>query len=59
MFQLNPLTGIITGVRWALIGTPTEFPWLSIGFSCLVSLIVFIIGLVLFRRAERNSVDML
>lgn len=54
---LNPMTGVIEGFRWALLGQP-----LDVGFPLLLSLalvaILFVSGLFYFRRAERIFADM-
>jgi len=54
---LNPMTGVIEGFRWALLGQP-----LDVGFPLLLSLALvatlFVSGLFYFRRAERIFADM-
>jgi lipopolysaccharide transport system permease protein len=55
-FALNPMTGVIGGFRWALLGQP--FPpggylWISIG----VVLVLLAGGLVYFKRMERVFAD--
>jgi len=54
-YAINPMAGIISGYRSALLNQP--FHWDAIGVSLLVSLIVFIVGTVFFRRVERRFAD--
>jgi lipopolysaccharide transport system permease protein len=56
LYYLNPLTGVIQGFRWAILGTPVPPAW-SLVVSTLVVLVIFIGALYIFKRAERNIVD--
>lgn len=57
-FRLNPMTGVIEGFRWALLGSGDP-P----GGAFLVSMLLVFLGLVggafVFRRTERSVVDVL
>jgi lipopolysaccharide transport system permease protein len=57
IYQLNPMSGVIQGFRWALLGgeAPQGLFFISIGivFLLLVS------GMYIFRRTERGIVDLL
>ncbi len=55
-YALNPMTGVVEGFRWALLGTQTA-PGVMLGVSTLVSLIVLVTGLFYFRRMERTFAD--
>jgi lipopolysaccharide transport system permease protein len=61
LFLLNPLTGVVEGFRWALLGTSVqhsaEFDWSMIAASTGIMLIVLITGLFYFRRMERTFAD--
>ena len=54
-FALNPMTGVIGGFRWALLGEqlPGGYMWISIA----VVVPLFISGLYYFRRMERVFAD--
>ena len=54
---LNPLTGIVEGCRWALIGTGT-LDGLALALSIGISLPVLVAGLYHFRRVERRFADL-
>lgn len=55
IYGLNPLTGIIQGFRWALLGgtPPGELMWIS----SAVMVILFVSGLYYFRRMEKTFAD--
>ena len=58
VYDLNPLVGIINGFRWAVFGT-IDFPLQSLAYSVAASVVVFIIGLVIFNRLERKFADVI
>ena len=55
VYSLNPMTGVIGGFRWALLGDqfPNGYFWISIG----VVLVLFLGGLFYFKRMERVFAD--
>ena len=55
IYNLNPMTGVIAGFRWALFGeqAPGQLLWVSV-FAVLVILVG---GLYYFRRMERIFAD--
>ncbi len=55
LFSLNPMTGVIDGFRWALLGSrfPGPYLWISIG---VVAVLLFG-GLFYFKRMERVFAD--
>ncbi len=56
IYALNPMTGVVEGFRWALLGTETA-PGPMLAVSTTISLIVLISGLFYFRRMERTFAD--
>jgi lipopolysaccharide transport system permease protein len=53
---LNPMTGIVEGYRWALLGTqPPESSHLLISISII--LLLFISGFIYFHRQEKDFAD--
>lgn len=56
LIELNPMTGIIEAFRYAFLGKG-EFDVGSIGYSVLVTLVVLMVGVVIFNKTERNFVD--
>jgi lipopolysaccharide transport system permease protein len=56
IYGLNPMTGVIQGFRWALLGgnPPDQLIWIS----AVMVLALLVSGLFYFRRMERNFADM-
>ncbi len=59
LYSINPMSGVVYGFRWALLGTPESISLVSIGISSVIALVVFISGLFFFRRMERVFADMI
>lgn len=56
LYGLNPMTGVIEGFRWALLGTARPSgPLLAISVG--VVLVLLLTGAVYFRSAERGFAD--
>lgn len=55
LYKLNPMVGIIEGYRSALFNYP--FEWSIIGWSAVVSIIVFFVGFFIFKKSERMFAD--
>jgi lipopolysaccharide transport system permease protein len=56
LVELNPLTQITEGFRKMLLDTGT-FAWTSFGYTALISMVVFLVGLVIFNRTEKQFID--
>ena len=54
---LNPMSAVVVGFRWALVGTPPP-SMLAITSSTVIALILLISGMYYFRRMERTFADM-
>jgi lipopolysaccharide transport system permease protein len=54
---LNPMTGIVEGFRFAILGSPAR--WDLILLSSAVSITLFGMGLFVFRRMERKFADLI
>ncbi len=54
--ELNPMTGIIECFRYAFLGKG-EFTIGSLLYSVIITLIVLILGIVIFNKTEKNFVD--
>jgi lipopolysaccharide transport system permease protein len=57
IFALNPMTGVIEGFRWALLGTGQP-PGISTLVSSIVAVFLLISGMFYFKRMERLFADM-
>jgi lipopolysaccharide transport system permease protein len=53
---LNPMSGVVEGFRWALLGAHTA-PGISILLSVAVALVMLVLGLFAFRRMEASFAD--
>jgi lipopolysaccharide transport system permease protein len=56
LYSLNPMTGVVEGFRWALLGTDTA-PGAMVLVSAVVAVLLLISGLYYFRRMERTFAD--
>jgi lipopolysaccharide transport system permease protein len=54
---LNPMAGMVEGIRHALLGTPVS--WALVWSSAAVSVFLFVSGLYVFRRLERTFADVI
>ena len=55
VYGLNPLTGVIQGFRWILLGTRPPHEWMIVSAGVVAILIVT--GLYYFRRMEKSFAD--
>jgi lipopolysaccharide transport system permease protein len=55
---INPMTGVVEGFRWAVLGTPTA-PWTLIAVSAASASLLLVGGLVYFDRVERRFADII
>lgn len=53
---LNPMSGVVEGFRWSLLGSHTA-PGYSILLSGAVAVCILAVGLVVFRRMEASFAD--
>ena len=58
VYAANPLSGVIEGFRWALLGAPPPSA-VQIGASVLIVIAVGQLGLHFFRRVERRLADVI
>lgn len=57
IYALNPMTGVVEGFRWALIGGPRPDELILV--SAVASVVVLLAALVYFRRVERTFADVI
>jgi lipopolysaccharide transport system permease protein len=58
VYKLNPLTGLLEGLRWSVLGTTRPSTGL-IAYSAATSLLVLVLGLIFFTRVERKFADVI
>ncbi len=56
LYALNPLTSVVEGFRWSLLGIHS-LPWQVLAVSAGVAVILLITGLFYFRNMERTFAD--
>jgi lipopolysaccharide transport system permease protein len=56
LYGLNPMTGVVQGFRWSLLGTGTN-PGPLLAAGAAVTVVLLVGGLFYFRRMERTFAD--
>ena len=62
LLALNPMTGVTEGFRWALLGSrlaDAQPPGPLFYISIAIALLIFLSGLLFFRRTERTFADII
>jgi lipopolysaccharide transport system permease protein len=57
LLGLNPMSGVVEGVRWCILGRPAPGP--GLGVSVVVIAVALVSSLVYFHRVERTLADTL
>lgn len=57
-YQANPLSGVLEGFRWSLLGTSRPGTWAAL-WSGAFSLLIFVIGASVFAKMERRFADVI
>ncbi|MEY2420249.1 MAG: lipopolysaccharide transport system permease protein [Acidimicrobiaceae bacterium] len=58
VYELNPLTGLLEGVRWSVLDSTRPSSGLLL-YSVATSVLLLIVGLLFFTRAERRFADVI
>lgn len=56
LIACNPLSGLIETFRYGFLGTGQFYPG-AFAYSIISSMVIFLMGLVIFNRVEKNFVD--
>ena len=56
IIELNPMTSIIEAFRYGFFGQG-EFSMWSLGYTSLVTLMVMILGIIIFNKTEKTFID--
>jgi lipopolysaccharide transport system permease protein len=56
IIAFNPLSGLIETMRYGFLGTGQFYPG-AFAYSVVASILIFLLGLVVFNRVEKNFVD--
>ena len=54
--SLNPVTPVMEALKFSLLGQG-QFSWLWLAYSCLLTIILLLIGLVLFNKVQKSFMD--
>lgn len=57
VYSLNPMVGVVDGMRWAILGTPIYAPSLLISIAFILLLVA--LGVIRFRRMEKTFADII
>ncbi len=56
LIQLNPMTSLIETFRYGFLGKG-DFSWASFGYAALTTLVMLLLGVIIFNKVEKNFVD--
>ncbi len=54
--SLNPVTPIMEAIKYSLLGQG-QFSWLWLGYSVLFTMILLLVGLVMFNKVQKSFMD--
>ena len=56
LIAINPFTPIIETFRFVFLGKG-DFEWMYLGYSCLITLLILLVGTIIFNRVEKTFMD--
>ena len=56
-YSINPMVGVIDGFRWSIIGKGTSLYIPGFIISIILTFIIFILGIIYFRKTENTFAD--
>ncbi|WP_295799395.1 ABC transporter permease [Mucilaginibacter sp.] len=56
MVEYNPMTSIIEAFRYGFLGQGT-FTMLSLAITTIITIVIMLLGIIVFNRVERNFID--
>jgi lipopolysaccharide transport system permease protein len=59
IYSLNPMVGVIDGFRWAIMCGDTPLYWPGFLLSLMLVVIIFITGILYFRKTEKGFADVI
>ncbi len=54
--EYNPLSQVIEGFRYMLLDNGT-FEWYKLGYTAAISVIIFLLGIMVFNKTEKSFID--
>ena len=58
-YSLNPMVGVIDGFRWAILGADSQVYWQGFALSIVLVVLIFVSGIIFFRRTEKTFADVI
>lgn len=59
IYSMNPMVSVIDGFRWAILGGNTHLYWPGFLMSLSLVVIIFVTGLIYFRKTEKTFADVI
>ena len=59
LYSLNPMTGIIDGFRWCILGGENQIYWPGMLFSIGMIILIVIFSIFYFRKMEKTFADVI
>jgi lipopolysaccharide transport system permease protein len=59
LYAINPMVGIIDGVRWSLLGASSKIYWPAVAIAVIEVTILLITGIWYFRKTELTFADVI
>jgi lipopolysaccharide transport system permease protein len=59
LYSLNPMVGVIDGFRWAILGDESQIYLPGFLLSTSLVLVIFLTGILYFRKMERTFADVI
>ncbi len=57
IYSINPMVGVIDGFRWSIIGKGVEFYMPGFIISIVLTIILFVVAIIYFRKTEKTFAD--
>jgi len=57
LYSINPMVGVIDGFRWSIIGKGVEFYMPGLIISIILTIILFVVSIIYFRKTEKTFAD--
>lgn len=58
LIQANPLTAVMETFKFGFLGQGS-FSWFALGYSFVFSMVLLLIGIVIFNKVERSFMDVI
>lgn len=59
LYSLNPMVGVIDGFRWAIMRGETPLYWHGFLLSLVLVVVIFVTGILYFRKTEKTFADVI